>query len=1187
MKRLYCLALLATGCAVNLEPGAGLVSCSTEADCPSAYTCILASGFCAPLTSPCIQQDGGVFSARANGESCTAETQLGVCNSGFCSVCGNRVVEPGETCDDGDDDNLDECTQRCNAPRCGDGFLKPGEACDDGNEARDDGCLPTCVVNTCGDGAVDPATETCDDANANENDGCSQCRLTKWRAEALGAFGTISRSGTHLLSSAGPISADGAGGFYIAERIYNTIWRYDAKADVFAAVVGGGAGLVAGGSVQPAVDVAEDTVARYVAFRAIRAMAVRSNGQLYFGSTFGSGTEPAFTVGAHGSEQPVVMRVDANGRLHRVAGTGVKCAAPPCVALADARSASLQEVTALAFHPDGSLYIGDFRSLLRLDLRTETLQRVAGSGAECVIADGCGEDGPAIDARLSRIGGIAFDADGSVLLTDTLAPRLLRIDAETGVIRRLPSNGLSLPGVVVRDANGALFVTDTDTRRVMTRAPGASNLAVFAGNGVSCTLSGACGDGGMAVDASLTTPNGLAITTDGSVVIADYNVGRIRTVRGGVIASTIGNAEYDNVLDGLATTSLAGNIAGTDPQGRLLFTSQLGAQVGRADPSTYILEHMGGRIFASCSAYSPCDDGGDARKAGFGTIVDIAGDTLGNVYVLAASPHRIRRIDNNRIVTAFAGNPTVVCDGSISCGGGTTLPTLVYASPADIEIAGSTMYIAEARGVIRAIALPDGPITHVAGTGIPGRSSDSVPATSAQFRCITDLTIRDGALIVSDRNNCRVLRIEAGRVTTLVEDAGCVTEDNCASLASGSIVPQSASYDAQGRLNVASGGNLLRYSDGQQTVLLGGAGPTYGVTAQGATSPGTAGQVTPLGDGRVVVNAAFGRTTEIGTDGIVRAITGRIDSGSSGLTMSSDLLRPGRIARVSDGLLITDGAFVKRVRNGVLDVVAGIPSGFSGAQAFLARYRAPMISADAIAYDSARARAYVMSARDNSMVVITASGDARSWTSEPRAAATALGFVDGALEVARFDGVRGLAYDARADRLFVADSGNHVIRQIGADGLVGTFAGVPRTAGFAGDGGLARDALLTEPSAVAVADDGSVYIADTGNNRVRRVETDGTVATVLTREDAPVGLRFDNFGNLWVTGGRMVSVMTGDVNTPPDAMSPVVDAYVSSPSEAFPSSIAACLTDVETGEDDASMLVLDSCAGMILRLERF
>ena len=86
---------------------------------------------------------------------------------------------------------------------------------------------------------------------------------------------------------------------------------------------------------------------------------------------------------------------------------------------------------------------------------------------------------------------------------------------------------------------------------------------------------------------------------------------------------------------------------------------------------------------------------------------------------------------------------------------------------------------------------------------------------------------------------------------------------------------------------------------------------------------------------------------------------------------------------------------------------------------------------------------------------------------------------------------RGLALAADG-ALLVADSGNHRVRRIGPDGVIATVAG-NGAAASGGDGGPAGAAGLNRPSDVAVAADGSVFVAETGGNRVRRIAPDGTI----------------------------------------------------------------------------------------------
>ncbi|MBI4584508.1 MAG: cytochrome P460 family protein [Planctomycetes bacterium] len=93
-----------------------------------------------------------------------------------------------------------------------------------------------------------------------------------------------------------------------------------------------------------------------------------------------------------------------------------------------------------------------------------------------------------------------------------------------------------------------------------------------------------------------------------------------------------------------------------------------------------------------------------------------------------------------------------------------------------------------------------------------------------------------------------------------------------------------------------------------------------------------------------------------------------------------------------------------------------------------------------------------------------------------------------------------IAIDAQ-DRIYIADTGNHVIRRIDADGKIRTIAGIGQ-AGYSGDGGPATAVKLNTPSDVVVAPDGTFYIADTNNHRIRRLQfkgpdfTDGQITTI-------------------------------------------------------------------------------------------
>src|ERR1019366_8955458 len=111
---------------------------------------------------------------------------------------------------------------------------------------------------------------------------------------------------------------------------------------------------------------------------------------------------------------------------------------------------------------------------------------------------------------------------------------------------------------------------------------------------------------------------------------------------------------------------------------------------------------------------------------------------------------------------------------------------------------------------------------------------------------------------------------------------------------------------------------------------------------------------------------------------------------------------------------------------------------------------------------------------------------------------------------------RPSALAAGADRtVYIADTGNHRVMALAPGGQLTLFAGTG-TAGFSGDGGPATAAALKAPAGLAVDSAGDVFIADTGNNRLRRVAPGGTITTVTAALSAPTGLAFDSSGNLYI-----------------------------------------------------------------------
>lgn len=117
------------------------------------------------------------------------------------------------------------------------------------------------------------------------------------------------------------------------------------------------------------------------------------------------------------------------------------------------------------------------------------------------------------------------------------------------------------------------------------------------------------------------------------------------------------------------------------------------------------------------------------------------------------------------------------------------------------------------------------------------------------------------------------------------------------------------------------------------------------------------------------------------------------------------------------------------------------------------------------------------------------------------AGASCYGFSgDGGLATqACIDGGCGLAVDNKRD-IFIVDSANHRVRKIGPDGIINTIAGSRGfglgQGGYSGDGGPAANARLNEPYAVVLDAAGDLFISDSGNNRIRKIDPSGIITTV-------------------------------------------------------------------------------------------
>ncbi|MBL0275016.1 MAG: fibronectin type III domain-containing protein [Anaeromyxobacter sp.] len=309
----------------------------------------------------------------------------------------------------------------------------------------------------------------------------------------------------------------------------------------------------------------------------------------------------------------------------------------------------------------------------------------------------------------------------------------------------------------------------------------------------------------------------------------------------------------------------------------------------------------------------------------------------------------------------------------------------------------------------------------------------------------------------------------------------------------------------------------------------------------------TGGLVTDSGG--LIVDRLNHRIRAVDWDGIIRTAVGTGVpgfSGDGGPAEAAQLNLPRAAAMAPDGSLYLADSGNHRVRRvspgGLIETVAGTGvaayggDGGSGRSATLSTPSGLAIGPDGSVLIADTGNQAVRRLRPDGVLVTVAGGNGRGLDGD-----------GGPATLARLDGPQGVAV-ASDGTLFIADTGNHAIRVVSSDGLIRTLAGTG-VAGSAGDGGLARNAALSGPASIALAGDGSVYVADTGNDRIRRIAnvvSDTAISGSVASADGSQRYQFDLYGRhvrtIWTaTGavrhefgydaeGRLVSVADGDGN---------------------------------------------------------
>jgi sugar lactone lactonase YvrE len=699
---------------------------------------------------------------------------------------------------------------------------------------------------------------------------------------------------------------------------------------------------------------------------------------------------------------------------------------------------------------------------------------------------------------------------------------------------------LYYPSGVALDAAGNFYVADTDNHRIR-KVTANGLITTVAGNGTGTYA----GDGGTATNASLYYPAGVAADAFGNFYIADQYNHRIRLVTtNGLITTIAGNGSPGYAGDGGAATNASlyypAGVA-LDAAGNLYIADKNNERVRRVATNGIITTVAG----KGTAAYA--GDGGVATNASLYYPNGVALDTFGNLFIADYQNSRIRLVTTNGLITTVAGKSSSGYSGD---GGAATNATLDY--PSDVAVDGyGNLYIADYQDNRIRLVTTNGLITTVAGKSNSGYSGDGGAATNASLYYPNGVAVdAAGNLYISDKDNERIRKVVLDDVYPTLT-LGPVTAANAGNYS----VVISNSYGSitsvVATLTVAFPPAITTQPAGQLALI--GTSPAFSVAVTGTPPFNYSWYFNSTNLMQSGTNNTF-TLSDISTNNaglysvVVTNAYGGVTSQPASLTLAfppTVAIPPAgqtNLAGTAASFTVTPGGtgpFAYQwqfngtnLPNNLITTVAGIGySGFSGDGG--AATNARLSSPDGVAFDAA-GNLYISDFLNNRIrkvstngLITTVAGNAGN--------GYAYSGDGGPATNASMVHPGGVALDA-AGNLYIADTGNNRIRRVGTNGIITTVAGngpsFPSPGSYAGDGGTATNASLYSPEGVALDPFGNLYIADSGNNRIRLVSSYGLITTVAGKSGSgysgdggvatnaslydPVGVSLDAAGNLYI-----------------------------------------------------------------------
>ena len=543
-------------------------------------------------------------------------------------------------------------------------------------------------------------------------------------------------------------------------------------------------------------------------------------------------------------------------------------------------------------------------------------------------------------------------------------------------------------------------------------------------------------------------------------------------------------------------------------------------------------------------------DGGPAVSAQLNAPQGLALDAAGNLYIADSVNNRVRMVDTQGIITTFAGNGTVNPPGFWGDTGPATDASLHLPTGLAVDSSGKVYIAVSADNTVRVVTT-DGVINIFAGAGykgyygdyakdtISGNVTNTGVATVAGLTNPQDIAIGpSGSLLIADTGNATIRKVDSTGVITTISGNGNVGisgDDVATTLAM--VAPFGVAVDSAGNVYVAEyGSNRIRKIDTSGKITTAVGDGNQGFAGDGG-APNKVEMSLPTS---VVVDSSGNLYFTDSLNNRIRKLAGGTvstyagnglfsRSGDGNAAAAAQLNTPLGVAvgtSIGSGIAptfyIADTAnnVVRIVANGLISNVAGTgTAGSSGDQ---------LNGPQGLAVDSAGSL-YIADTQNNRVRKV--SGGAISTVAGSGTAG--FGGDGGAATSAQLNAPFGVAVDA-AGNLYIAEFSNNRVRKVSTNGNIGTLAG-NGVSGFSGDGLQATSAQLNGPQGVAVDSAGNVYIADTANNRVRKVAANGVITTVAGNGAAgfsgdgsyavsaqvgnPTAVAVDTVGNVYIADG--------------------------------------------------------------------